>query len=83
MKSSSADLFKNSLDKAFSTITLNTSTMGDHMKYKGGFKEEKLEDSPNQNNKEMVDGIIEIIKQIKDIPNRKEVAKNMVKKLKR
>ena len=83
MKSSSADLFKNSLDKAFSTITLNTSTMGDHMKYKGGFKEEKLEDSPNQNNKEMVDGIIEIIKQIKDIPNRKEVVKNMVKKLKR
>lgn len=83
MKTSSADLFKNSLDKAFSTITLNTSTMGDHMKYKGGFKEEKLEDSSNQNDKEMVDGIIEIIKQIKDTSNRKEVAQNMVKKLKR
>ena len=83
MKTSSADLFKNSLDKAFSTITLNTSTMGDHMKYKGGFKEEKLEDSPNQNDKEMVDGIIEIIKQIKDTSNRKEVTQNMVKKLKR
>jgi hypothetical protein len=83
MKTSSADLFKNSLDKAFSTITLNTSTMGDHMKYKGGFKEEKLEDSSSQNDKEMVDGIIEIIKQIKDTSNRKEVAQNMVKKLKR
>ena len=83
MKTSSADLFKNSLDKAFSTITLNTSTMGDHMKYKGGFKEEKLEDSSNQDDKEMVDGIIEIIKQIKDTSNRKEVAQNMIKKLKR
>lgn len=40
---SSADSFKNNLDKAFSTITLNTSTMGDHMKYKQGFKEEKLD----------------------------------------
>jgi hypothetical protein len=39
---SSRDVFKNSLDKAFSTINLNSSTMGDHMKYKQGFKEEKL-----------------------------------------
>jgi hypothetical protein len=31
----------------------------------------------------MVDGIIEIIKQIKDTSNRKEVAHNMIKKLKR
>jgi hypothetical protein len=53
------------------------------MKYKQGFKEEKLEDSSNQNDKEMVDGIIEIIKQIKDTSNRKEVAHNMIKKLKR
>lgn len=40
---SSKDVFKNSLDKAFSTISLNTSTLGDHMKYKQGFTEEKLE----------------------------------------
>jgi hypothetical protein len=80
---SSADLFKNSLDSAFSQIPLNQSTLGDHMKYKQGFKEEKLEDSSNQNDKEMVDGIIEIIKQIKDTSNRKEVAQNMIKKLKR
>ena len=39
---SSKDVFKNSLDKAYSTIKLNTSTMGDHMKYKQGFTEEKL-----------------------------------------
>ena len=39
---SSADIFKNSLDKAFSTIKLNSSTMGDHMRYKQGFTEEKL-----------------------------------------
>jgi hypothetical protein len=40
---SSADLFKNSLDKAFSQISLNSSTLQDHMKYKQGFTEEKLE----------------------------------------
>jgi hypothetical protein len=80
---SSAEVFKKGLDKAFSQITLNQSTLGDHMKYKQGFREEKLEDGPNQNDKEMVDGIIEIIKQIKDTSNRKEVAQNMIKKLKR
>jgi hypothetical protein len=81
---SSADLFKNSLDKAFSQISLNSSTLQDHMKYKQGFTEENLEDEKsNQNDKEMVDGIIEIIKQIKDTSNRKEVAHNMIKKLKR
>jgi len=80
---SSAEAFKKGLDKAFSQIPLNQSTLGDHMKYKQGFKEEKLEDSSNQDDKEMVDGIIEIIKQIKDTSNRKEVTQNMVKKLKR
>ncbi len=152
---SSADLFKNSLDKAFSQISLNSSTLQDHMKYKQGFTEENLEggmadkktvediakkhkldvevikkhlndgikvemehtnlktkakeiamdhifedpkyydklskmetneiknNESDQNDKEMVDGIIEIIKQIKDTSNRKEVAQNMVKKLKR
>lgn len=157
---SSADLFKNSLDSAFSQIPLNQSTLGDHMKYKQGFTEESLEgglsdgktlkdivkkhnkkgnehteeslkrqlskgikvemehtndkqmakeiamdhiwedpkyydklskmetnenknNESDQNDKEMVDGIIEIIKQIKDTSNRKEVAQNMIKKLKR
>ena len=149
---SSGELFKSNLDKAFSQISLNKSTLGDHMKYKQGFKEEKLEggvadsksleelakkhkidvkmltkqfnkgikvemehtdnkqmakeiamdhisEDPkyydklskmetkdikdNQNDKEMVDGIIDIIKQIKDTSNRKEVTQNMIKKLKR
>lgn len=81
---SSADLFKNSLDKAFSQISMNSSTLQDHMKYKQGFTEESLEDEKsNQNNKEMVNGIIDIVKQIKDISNRKDVAKNMIKKLKK
>ena len=40
---SSADLFKNNLDKAFSQISLNSSTLQDHMKYKQGFTEENLE----------------------------------------
>jgi len=149
---SSGELFKTNLDKAFSQISLNQSTLGDHMKYKQGFREEKLEggiaDSKSldelakkhkvdvkiltkqfnkgikvemehtdnkqmakeiamdhisedpkyydklskmetkdikgdQNDKEMVDGIIDIIKQIKDTSNRKEVAQNMIKKLKR
>jgi hypothetical protein len=152
---SSGELFKKNLDKAFSQIGLNQSTLGDHMKYKQGFKEEKLEggvaddkslsdiakkhkvdvkvlikqfekgvkvemehtddkerakeitmdhisedpkyydklskmetnetkgNKSDQNDKEMVDGIIDIVKQIKDISNRKDVAKNMVKKLKR
>jgi hypothetical protein len=40
---SSKDVFKTSLDKAFSTISLNASTLGDHMKYKQGFTEQSLE----------------------------------------
>ena len=33
--------------------------------------------------KDMVDGIVDIIKQVKDDENRKEIATNMVKQLKR
>lgn len=40
---SSKDLFKKNLDKAFSTIPLNSTTLGDHMKYKQGFTEDKVE----------------------------------------
>ena len=155
MKSSSSDLFKNSLDKAFSTIALNTSTMGDHMKYKGGFTEEKLEggladkktvediakkhkldvevikkhlndgikvemehtnlktkakeiamdhifEDPNyytklkkmetkeskdlklsNNDNEMVRGIVDIINQVKDVENKKQIARNMIKQFKK
>ena len=84
MKTSSADLFKNSLDKAFSNITLNTSTMGDHMKYKGGFTEEKLEGGfTYKKTVDMVRGIVDIINQVKDIDNKKEIARNMIKQFKK
>lgn len=45
MNTSSSNLFKQSLDKAFAQpgIQLNQSTMGDAIKYKQSFKEEKLE----------------------------------------
>ncbi len=42
---SSGQLFKNKLDKAFSdpSVKMNSTTMGDAMKYKQSFKEEKIE----------------------------------------
>ena len=40
---SSKDLFKKSIDKAFSSVSLNPITLGDHMKIKQGFTEETLE----------------------------------------
>lgn len=38
----SSDLFKQGIDQAFSKINLNTSTMGDALKYKREFDEEKI-----------------------------------------
>lgn len=152
---SSAEAFKKGIDKAFSQIPLNQSTLGDHMKYKQGFKEEKLEggvadnkslsdiakkhkvdvkvltkqfekgvkvemehtedkekakeiamdhifEDPNyytklkkmetkeskdlklsKNDTEMVRGIVDIINQVKDIDNKKEIARNMIKQFKK
>lgn len=40
---SSKDLFKKSLDKAFSSVPLNKGTTADYLKYKQGFTEEALE----------------------------------------
>ena len=152
---SSVDLFKNSLDKAFSQISLNSSTLQDHMKYKQGFTEENLEggiadsktlqdiakkhkvgvevikkemnigiktemehtsnkskakeiamdhlfEDPNyytklkkmetkeskdlklsKNDNEMVRGIVDIINQVKDVENKKQIARNMIKQFKK
>ena len=41
MKTSASNLFKKNIDKAFSTVDSNKSTMQDHMKYKQSFKEEQ------------------------------------------
>ena len=46
MAESSANLYKKSLDKAFSGVGLNTGTMMDHAKYSQGMKEDKSEDTP-------------------------------------
>ena len=46
-------------------------------------KIETKEENQNSNDKEMVDGIINIVKQVKDLENRTTIAKNMVKQLKR
>ena len=46
MAESSANLYKKSLDKAFSQIGLNPNTMMDHAKYSQGMKEDKSEDTP-------------------------------------
>jgi len=45
MDNSSANLYKKSLDKAFSEVKLNAGTMTDHAKYSQGVKEDKSEDS--------------------------------------
>ena len=44
-------------------------------------KEDK-ETTSSQNDKDMVEGIIEIVKQVKNLTNRKSIAQNMIKKLK-
>jgi len=45
MAQSSANLYKKSLDKAFSAVGMNQGTMIDHAKYSQGMKEDKSEDS--------------------------------------
>jgi hypothetical protein len=46
-------------------------------------KKETKEGTSTQNEKDMVDGIIEIVKQVEDSKNRKSIAKNMIEKLKK
>jgi hypothetical protein len=46
MAESSANLYKKSLDKAFSQVGLNPGTMSDHAKYSQSMKEDKSEDTP-------------------------------------
>ena len=60
---SSANTFKNAIDKAFTSqpnVKINATTMGDALKYKSSFTEEKTEDISKDNQKEMVDGKEEI-----------------------
>jgi hypothetical protein len=82
----SGNLFKNAIDKAYSTIDLNTDSMLDAAKYKQSFTEEEVENNIkglDHNQKQMVDGVIDIVKKVKDINNRKAIAKDMIDKFKK
>ena len=63
---SSANLFKNSLDKAYTGtgIKLNTDTMGDAMKYKQSFKENEDEDKKEKKYLDIQDMIPMLRKQL-------------------
>jgi hypothetical protein len=87
MATSAPDLFKNALDKAYSGIKPNLTTMTDHAIYKQGVKEEDSEDKGirelDKNEQGMVYGIADILKKVDDISNRRRLAKDMVNKFKR
>jgi hypothetical protein len=83
---SSKDIFKNSIDKAFSSISLNSSTLKDHMKYKQGFNEEDEKNNIKgltKDQQQMVYGIVDIVKKVKDVNNRKNIAKDAIIKFKK
>lgn len=63
---SSANLFKNSLDKAYSSagVKLNSDTMGDAMKYKQAFKENEDEDKKEKKYLDIQDMIPMLRKQL-------------------
>ena len=82
----SSKIFKDAIDKAYTrqpNVKLNATTMGDALKFKSSFTEEKTEDISKEDQKEMVDGIVEIVKKVKDINNRKLIVKDMIKKFKK
>ena len=82
----SSQIFKSAIDKAYTTqpnVKINKNTMGDALKYKSSFTEEKDNNFSKNNQKEMVDGIVNIVKKVKDINNRMSIAKDMINKFKR
>ena len=79
---SSKDTFRKSIDKAAVGVELTPEVVMTLSNLKNSMKETK-EDNSTQSEKDMVDGIIEIVKQDKNLTNRKSIAKNMVEKLKR
>jgi hypothetical protein len=81
----SGDLFRAGINKAYSGIDLNADTMIDANKYKQNFTEEEVKNNIeglDQNQKEMVNGIIDIVKKVVDTNNRKTIAKDMIEKFK-
>ena len=87
MQKSPQDTFKDALDKAFSGVNANLSTMTDHAMYKQGVSEEDSEDKGirelDKDEQGMVYGIADILRRVDDIENRRKMAKDMVNKFKR
>ena len=87
MQKSPQDTFKDALDKAFSGVNSNLSTMTDHAMYKQGVSEEDSEDKGirelGKDEQGMVYGIADILRRVDDIENRRKMAKDMVNKFKR
>ena len=82
----SGDLFRAGINKAYSGIDLNIDTMMDANKYKQNFTEEEVENNIKgltHDQKQMVDGVIDIVKKVVDIHNRKTIAKDMIDKFKK
>jgi hypothetical protein len=82
----SGDLFRAGINKAYSGIDLNADTMIDANKYKQNFTEEEVENNIKgltNDQKQMVDGVIDIVKKVVDINNRKTIAKDMIDKFKK
>lgn len=82
----SGDLFRAGINKAYSGIDLNIDTMMDANKYKQNFTEEEVENNIKgltHDQKQMVDGVIDIVKKVVDINNRKTIAKDMIDKFKK
>jgi len=82
----SGDLFRAGINKAYSTIDLNADTMIDANKYKQNFTEEEVKNNIKgltHDQKQMVDGVIDIVKKVKDFNNRNTIAKDMIDKFKK
>ena len=82
----SGDLFRAGINKAYSTIDLNADTMIDANKYKQNFTEEEVKNNIKgltNDQKQMVDGVIDIVKKVKDFNNRNTIAKDMIDKFKK
>lgn len=77
------NVFKKAFKDAFSKETLSSDALMDASQFMSGLKEEGNIEDLKGNDKDMVDGVIDIIKQVKDINNRKIIAKNMISKFKK
>jgi hypothetical protein len=86
MMKNSGGSFRAGIDKAFSTLDLDIGNMMDANNYKQNFTEEEVKNNIeglDQNQKDMVDGVIDIVKKVVDTNNRKTIANDMIEKFKK